>query len=311
MGEIMMKNLSSIDKFWTAQAAIACILCFSVLSSPAQAASIVLPANDTLNGPKLIPGSDRISAAQNNLATASFEKSYTLGLGYSMAGDLMSAGVVDTSRPGVGGSVYYVRREIKDAFNVGDAALGNYSRLEQHAGAGLSARLGDEIAASVTAKYRYIRPYDLGLSPGDFWTIDVGIAAKIANQWMLGIAAKDLLANEQGLNFRSFEVSIVGQVAPGLELLSQFDFVKLPEGSADTGFVAAENKPSLKFGANYSATPNIELFAHYAKLSNWEQSYTAIGLGYKKDNYNLQYGFRFSPESSKAQYHMIDLAMKL
>ncbi len=305
MGEIMAKNLARVSILYTV------LLSVAGFQSQARAASIVLPANDTLNGPKLIPGSDRISAAQNNLATASFEKAYSLGLGYSMAGDQMSAAIVDTSRPGVGGTMYYFRREITNFADTEDLALGSFTRMEQVAGAGLSAKLGDEVAAGVTAKYRYIRPYDSGLIAQAFWTIDVGIAAKLANQWLLGIAAKDLVANDQGLNFRSFEVSIVGQVVQGLEILSQFDFHKIPSGSADTGFVGSENKPSYKFGANYFVSTNIELFAHFAKLANWDQSYTALGLGYKKDNYNLHYGFRFSPQNSKAQYHMLALNMSM
>ncbi len=280
-------------------------------STVVRAASIVLPANDISNGPRLIAGEDRMSAASNNLASASFAQSYTLGLGYSMAGDQMNVGIVDTSRPGIGGGVYYSRKEFKTLSSSDDLALGSFTRLEQTAILGLSAKLGDNISASVSGKYKYLRPFDSGIPPYSFWTIDVGIAAKLSTQWMLGLTAKDLIAQEQGLNYRSFEVGIIGEVSPGFHVLGQVDFHKAPSGSLDSGFVEDTSKPSIKLGVDYNVTSNIELFAHFANLPNWQQNYTALGMAYQKDSYNLQYAFRFSTKTSSAQYHMIALSMDL
>ena len=262
-------------------------------------------------GPRLIAGSDRSESAYNNLATSGFEQKYTLGIGYTMAGDGVRAQVVDTSREGFGGSVFFLRREFKNLSANPDTALGSFTRLEQVGGAGLSVRLGDGITASATGKYRYIRPYDSGLAPTSFWTVDLGVAAKLSPLWMLSIAAKDLLAHEQGLNYRSFEVAIIGRPMQGLEVIGQADFMRAPEGSLDTGFASTENSPSMKFGVEYDVSAEIAMFGQYASLKNWNQTYTNLGLGYRKDNYDLSYAFRFATNDSSAQYHIFALSIDM
>ena len=211
---------------------------------------------------------------------------------------------MDTSRVGgLGGSFFYGQREFR-ASDVGeDLSIGSLPRLEQMAGVALSLKFNEQVSFSIGGRYQYLRSYS-ALSPNAaYWTGDMGLSAKLSPEWMLYVSAQDLLANDLGLNYRSYSLALSGNVAPLLILVGQVEFYKEPEGSLATGFVSNEAKPTIALAAKYQLQKNLGLSTGFTSLASWEQSFLSAGLGYGYENFKIDYAFRMSLGDSSGQYH--------
>jgi len=287
-------------------------------SSVAQAATWVLPERGSWMGAEglalggaLVAQSGRSDFIYANPAAPAFQEKYSLGLSYGTAGDLMRVQVIDTKSSKLGGGISFSQRNVEDLSRLEDPALGNFARLEHSAVLSIMTRVSETVAVGLSAQHRYIRPASGGLVPTSFWTGDVGVAVKLSPEWTLGLAGLDMIADDKGYTYRTLSAGVSGSVAAGLSVLGQLDFVRAPEGSLDTGFVRDDASAALALGVDYLVAPELKLRGSYRNLSAWEQSYVGLGLGYTKDALTLDYGMRFSTETSKSQYHALTLSVDI
>lgn len=284
---------------------------FLAFSAPLGAQTTVLPSLSSWNAAKVVAAGDRLEAPHYNLSQAAFESAYSFAFAYSSAGDQLRAQITDTSREGaLGGTIFYGQREFSAAAVAADSSLGNFERLEQHAGAGLTMKLNETVAVSLTGRYLYLRPVSGNLSSHSFWTGDIGVSAILASNWRLLLSGQNLLRDDEGATYRNFSVALETRPMPQLRSVLQVDFVKAPEGTADTGF-SAEEKPSISVGLDYSLQENIGLSAGYASLGSWEQQQVGLGLSYSHENFEVAYGLKFSTNSSSATYHGLSFSADL
>lgn len=310
---VFVENFSSCLKSrqqMTKNAAVFAVL-LGAFSGSLAAQTTVLPSLSSWNASGVVAAGDRLEAPLYNLSQAAFQSAYTAALAYSTAGDQLRVQIVDTSREGgLGGALFYGQRDFSASAIATDPSLGNFERLEQHAGAGLTMKLNEKVAVSLTGRYLYFRPVSGGLTAHSFWTGDVGVTAVLASSWKLLLSGQNLIRDDQGATYRNFSVAVESQPSAQLGAVLQVDFVKTPEGSANTGFVV-EDKPSISLAADYSLQEGIGLSAGYATLGSWEQQQVGLGLSYQHENFEVAYGLRFSTNSSSATYHGLSFSADL
>lgn len=262
-------------------------------------------------GGALVAHANRADFAYSNPAAPAFQEDYSLGFSYNTGGDQLRAQIIDTKSSKLGGGISFSQRNIEDLSRFDDPALGNFARLEHSAVISLMTKVSDNVAVGVSGQHRYIRPTGTTLPATAFWSGDIGIMVKLAPQWTLGLAGLDMVADETGYSHRTLSAGLAGQLSGGVTVLGQVDFVRPPEGSADTGFMIPDASASIGFGADFAVSNELRLRGSYRALPSWEQKYVGLGLGYSKDSFTLDYGMKFSTETSKSQYHALTLSVNI
>jgi hypothetical protein len=262
-------------------------------------------------GGALVAHANRADFIYSNPAAPAFQEDYSLGFSYNTVGDQLRAQIIDTKSSKLGGGISFSQRNIEDLSRYDDPALGNFGRLEHSAVVSLMTQISDSVALGISGQHRYVRPQGTTLPATAFWSGDIGVMVKLAPQWTLGLAGLDMIADETGYLHRTLSVGLSGQLSGGLTLLGQVDFLKPPEGSADTGFAKPDAAAALSFAADFAVSPELRLRGSYRTLPSWEQKYVGLGLGYSKDSLTLDYGMKFSTENSKSQYHALSLSVNI
>ena|GEM_PF-2566477 len=262
-------------------------------------------------GGALVAHDGRSDFIYSNPAAPSLEEKYTVGFGYGTAGDQLRAQVADTKSSQLGGGISFSQRNIEDLTKFNDKALGNYPRLEHSAVGTLMTKVSEKVGVGISAHHRYIRPRGVALPSKSFLSGDVGVIVALSPEWRLGLAGLDLIADDTGYTHRTLSVGTAGNLGSGFMVLGQLDFVKAPEGNYDTGFIDANSSAALSLGAEYTANAQFRLRGSYRTLPAWEQNYVGLGGGYMTDGVRIDYGVRFSPEDSKAQYHALSITVDI
>jgi len=262
-------------------------------------------------GGALVAHANRADFVYSNPAAPAFQEDYSLGFSYNTVGDQLRAQIIDTKSSKLGGGISFSQRNIEDLSRFEDPALGNFARLEHSAVVSLMTKVSDTVAVGLSGQHRYIRPQGSALPAASFWSGDIGLMVKLAPQWTLGLAGLDMIADDTGYSHRTLSAGLAGQLSGGVTVLGQVDFVRAPEGSADTGFVKSDAAASFSFGADFAVSPQLRLRGSYRALPSWEQKYVGLGLGYTKDSFTLDYGMKFSTENSKSQYHALSLSVNI
>lgn len=261
-------------------------------------------------GGALVAGKNRTDFLYANPAAPASEKRYTLGARYTSAGDNMGASIADTVSSPLGGAISFYRRDFKDVAASEDASLGNFNRLENQATIALMTQIAENVSLGVSGRYHYIRP--VGALPSKtYWSGDVGVIVQLSPQWRFGIAGQDLLPDDVGYSYKSFSLGLEGMVTNQLTVMAQVDFVRAPEGTADTGFV--EDSPGANFrgAVEFAVTKELALRGSYSSLTSWNTNYVGFGLAYKKDKFSLDYGMRVAPDSSKSLIHALGISVDI
>jgi hypothetical protein len=251
------------------------------------------------------------SLFQNPASAAFGEPAYTVTLGYVGAGDGMTASIVDTKSGPLGGGAYYMRRNF--ARDPGaDFGMGNFRRVEDHAGFALLGKISDAVALGANVKYLYVNTVESGLRRRSFWNGDLGARVILAPKFTAGVLVRNLLEDPFGYMPRAYQLGLETEAIQNLALSVHVVSTKQTDPQ-DAELVLPDNSGALGWaaGAEYSVNNDFRVRAGYQDQPAWETKSASLGFGYSGKGFGLDYSFRSELGDGDGQLHAIALSADL
>lgn len=255
----------------------------------------------TLLGPQSIGRGGATAAASlthdalfQNPATAAFDSKYAVNLVYLGTGDALAASIVDTKSGPVGGGLYYLKREFREA-PATDSPSGSYARSEERAGVSLFSKFNPSIAFGATVKYAYRRSFTDGIANTKAFNFDVGARFLLSTEVSAGVVAENMMSDTTGLNPKAFVGGFEFRALSALMLSAQVGRIVDP-ALPDAG-------PNFAAGAEYLLPYNLALRAGYRDLGIAKQKYFTAGLGWDGPSFGANYSIQSGFGGAKGQIH--------
>lgn len=255
--------------------------------------STLLGARSSARGGATVAASTTHDALLQNPAGGAFNQKYAVTLGYSGVGDGLSASIVDTKSGPIGGGVFYLKRDLREAREA-IPSVGDYARVEERAGFSFFGRPAEGFGLGVNAKYSYRRSFDSRPEFGTTknWNADIGGKYLLNNQVTLGVVAQNMLEDTSGLNPKTLAVGVEGSVVSGLSLSAQLSKLIVKGLSRDLSWSA---------GGEYAFGNGVAVRLGYTDLLPWSQRIIGAGLGYETKSFGIDYALQASSGSGVAR----------
>jgi len=235
-----------------------------------------------------------------NPATGAFQNKYAINFAYLGTGDALAASIVDTKSGPMGGGVYYLKRDFRQA-PVEGSPVGSYARSEERAGFSFFGKFNPSIGFGANVKYGYRRSYTDGVANVSAWNFDLGGRFILSPDIAIGIVGQNMMTDLTGLNPKTVLGGLEFRAVPALMLSAQLGRI--------LGDAIPSSGPSYGAGAEYILPYNFLARLGYRDTGILQQRFVTAGFGYESASFGVNYSFQQAVGSStKAQIHSVGVS---
>lgn len=232
-----------------------------------------------------------------NPATPAFQKNYSVNLSYLADGNTLGAGIVDTKSGPVGGGIFYLRRDLR---NVQDnPSLGSGARIDEIAGVSLFGQVSEDVSVGLLGRYNYRRSFTGGIESASSWNGDLGANVRASQQLYFGLAAQNLLSDEEGFGARKFTLGSRFLANPRVSFGADVAYIDIASTLSGRSVPAPDKTVSWGIGADVGVSDSVALRAGFSDVGPWNMAKASVGLGFKTKSFSLDYSFESATKGAK------------
>ncbi len=236
-----------------------------------------------------------IDSLFQNPASSAYDKNYSVGFNYGVAGDSMTVGIVDTQSGPVGAGIYYSRKDFQNAnFDLLGSGFGNLSRQEESAGFSLATLASPDLSIGTLVRWSYLKSFEPSVLSGKSWNFDLGAIYKFRPDFSMGITGQNFLRDSQGFRPRKFILGAEFTPTVGMKLSAQGQNVSLRSAAATSTFVLPNTSETWGYslGGEYRFAEGPILRLGYEDLKAWNQKALSLGAGFEDKSFAVEYALR-------------------
>ncbi len=244
-----------------------------------------------------------------NPASGAFASEYSVHGNFSSSARTLSASIFDSKSTALGAGFAYVRRNIEkdDASKV--YTSGDSEQAYQGLNLSLFGKLQENFGVGLTVRYSARNKTGTPALDAQSWNGDFGAAFKLLPQLTIGAVYKNILGDNKNLETHVLAGGLNYDLLPEFTITAALEKYS-PTSEAPLFGVPNESKITWAVGAQYSLKGNgLSLRAGLREAASWNTQLACAGLGYNKENLQIDYSIGSVLKGEKLTVHTFGLGM--
>jgi hypothetical protein len=244
-----------------------------------------------------------------NPASGAFANEYSVHGNFSSSARTLSASIFDSKSTALGAGFAYIRRNVEkdDATKVYTA--GDSEQAYQGLNLSLFGKLQENFGVGLTVRYSGRNKTGTPSLDAQSWNGDFGAVFKLLPQLTLGAVYKNILGDNKNLETRVLAGGLNYDLLPELTITAGLEKYS-PTSESPLFGVPNESKITWAVGAHYSLKENgLSLRAGLREAAPWNTQLACAGLGYNKENLQIDYSIGSALKGEKLTVHTFGLGM--
>jgi hypothetical protein len=244
-----------------------------------------------------------------NPASGAFASEYSVHGNFSSAARTLSASIFDSKSTALGAGFAYIRRNVEkdDASKVYTA--GDHEMDYQGLNLSLFGKLQENFSIGLSGRYSIRNKSSSSDLNAKSFNGDFGAAFKIVPELTLGVVYKNILGDKKNLEPRILAGGLSYDLLPELTITGSLEKYSATS-NAPSFSVPDESKLSWAVGLQYSMKVNgLNLRAGLREAATWNTKIACAGIGYARENIQVDYSLTNSLKGEKTSIHTFGLGM--
>lgn len=242
-----------------------------------------------------------------NPASGAFASEYSIHGNFSSAARTISASIFDSKSTVLGAGFAYIRRDVQkdDAQKIYTA--GDLEQNYQGLNLSLFGKLQENFGIGLTARYSIRNKTSSPTLDAKTFNGDFGAAFKLLPQLTLGAVYKNILGDNKNLEPRIIAGGLSYDLLPELTITGALEKYSATSDSPVFG-VLDDRKITWAIGGQYMLkAQGISLRAGLREAAAWNKQLACGGIGYSKENLQLDYSLAHVLKGEKISIHTFGL----